>query len=357
MSFIYLDPANWRRGEGMGKIRQRVSLAIMTLALLFVVAPARAENCQLLKYTSFPIPENAQAVTVPTTVDGKRERFLVDTGGIFSILSGKVAAALDLHPESAGEHLISASGQVLDSFVHIDKFGIGPIVASDVNLMVEPKSGSADTDPIGGTIAPDILKTFDLDFDFGRHTLTLYSPKHCKGKVVYWSLTYGSIPFLDNGGHIVVPAELDGTRIYAIIDTGSSDSLLGEDMARRFFDFSKDNPNAIAIHGAPQDAIVRYRQHFKKLVIGPVTVTNPVLGVRSDKMEKSYDREAQNDVDPAATDLLYGVQMNLPPVIIGMDILRKLHLYVAYGERTLYVTGADAHLPGAAPVAKSASSN
>jgi hypothetical protein len=33
---------------------------------------------------------------------------------------------------------------------------------------------------------------------------------------------------------------------------------------------------------------------------------------------------------------------NEPELFVGMSILRKLHLYVAYGEKKLYVTAADA---------------
>ncbi|HEY2033927.1 MAG TPA: hypothetical protein VGH02_09610, partial [Rhizomicrobium sp.] len=32
-----------------------------------------------------------------------------------------------------------------------------------------------------------------------------------------------------------------------------------------------------------------------------------------------------------------------PKMLIGLSILSKLHLYIAYGEHNLYVTPADAH--------------
>jgi hypothetical protein len=30
-------------------------------------------------------------------------------------------------------------------------------------------------------------------------------------------------------------------------------------------------------------------------------------------------------------------------IVLGMNVLRRLHMYIAYGERTLYVTPATAH--------------
>jgi hypothetical protein len=37
-----------------------------------------------------------------------------------------------------------------------------------------------------------------------------------------------------------------------------------------------------------------------------------------------------------------------PEVRLGMDVLRKLHLYMAFGENKLYVTGTTAALPAEA---------
>jgi hypothetical protein len=30
-------------------------------------------------------------------------------------------------------------------------------------------------------------------------------------------------------------------------------------------------------------------------------------------------------------------------LLLGMDVLQKLHLYIAYGEGKIYMTSADAH--------------
>ncbi len=165
--------------------------------------------------------------------------------------------------------------------------------------------------------------------------------------MVYWSLAYGTVPFLDNSGHIVVQVDLDGTSLDAIVDTGAYASLLDEVTASRFFGFDPDSPDTIHIKNAPADALVHYARRFKKLTIGDVVVSNPTIGILPDKAEKSFNRDAENAVDNASGDLLYGYHLNGESLMIGMDILRQLHIYIAYGERKIYVTPADAHLPGA----------
>jgi hypothetical protein len=47
--------------------------------------------------------------------------------------------------------------------------------------------------------------------------------------------------------------------------------------------------------------------------------------------------------DNARTDYTDMPPPHLPALLLGMAELRQLHLYIAYGEKTLYVTAADAH--------------
>jgi hypothetical protein len=49
----------------------------------------------------------------------------------------------------------------------------------------------------------------------------------------------------------------------------------------------------------------------------------------------------------------------MPPLVIGINVLRALHLYIAYGESMLYVTAAEAKAdaqPVSAPAAAPAKS-
>ena len=68
---------------------------------------------------------------------------------------------------------------------------------------------------------------------------------------------------------------------------------------------------------------------------------NPLIGVMRDNMRQAYNKNnaSKTDLDP-----IYGVSFRAVPLVIGMNVLSKLHLYVAYGENTLYVTAADASL-------------
>jgi hypothetical protein len=65
-----------------------------------------------------------------------------------------------------------------------------------------------------------------------------------------------------------------------------------------------------------------YSYHFKTLTFGGVTVTNPEFRLESYELSK--------------------IPAWAPTVFIGMNVLRQLHLYIAYEEHTLYISKAAA---------------
>jgi hypothetical protein len=78
---------------------------------------------------------------------------------------------------------------------------------------------------------------------------------------------------------------------------------------------------------------------FHSLSIGGVTFPNPSLFVMEDKMrELAKDDVPVKDQNPAGVTLAH-----FPHLLLGLDAIRHLHVYIAYKERKIYVTAADAH--------------
>jgi predicted aspartyl protease len=172
---------------------------------------------------------------------------------------------------------------------------------------------------IDGTLAPDILRAYDDDFDFANATFSLVSKDHCPGKVVYWTDTgYSEVPFYrDRVGHIQTEVEMDGARFRVIFDTGFSRSIMGLDEARNLFHIPADSPllkpaDAPGFPGA-------FRYPFRRMTFGGVTLQNPdiiLIPERDSRIEGA---------------------------IIGISVLRQMHIYVAQDEGNMYVTPATAH--------------
>lgn len=322
-------------------------------AALLGASSARAETCGLQRFASFDISSAPDGmVTIPVTFNGTAETVLVDTGGVYSTVSPSVVDALHLKPRPirSGFELYMADGTLLNHYATVDRLGVGGAGAPGVHLIIQPQHSQTGVEKFEGTLAPDLLRNFDLDFDFARHTLNFFSQQHCEGKVVYWANSYAVVPFsTDTGsGHIEVPVTLDGKDFTALIDTGAAHTLLSAAAARDNYGLTPDSPGMMPVPGKTPDALVRYAYRFKTLTLNGIAVNNPMIGILRDAAEKSFWKRHDEMLD---RDPVYGVRFQPNRVTVGMNVLRKLHLYIAYKEKTLYVTAADAGVPAPAPAA------
>jgi len=297
---------------------------IPAIAVFFCMATAvQAAPCTLTKATAVDMSrDQVGGVLVPMTVNDQTVNLLVDTGGIYSSLTDSTADKLGLPRHQltfTGE--VMFGGKIIDRYVVANHVNFGGLNAYRFNFVIMPDENLAKDDQ--GTLAPDVLGANDVDFDFAKNKFTLFSQKHCYSGVVYWtSGNFAQIPFKINEDdhHIEIQVMLDGKPTRAILDTGSSTSLANFEYARDAYQIDSKSPD---LKPLKPGGIQGYSYPFKTLSFGDVVVTNPHVVLVP---------ESESHI--SATD---------PPIIIGMSILSKLHLYVAYGEKNLYITPADAH--------------
>jgi len=282
-----------------------------------------ADDCvlrQLIKVDMTTIPDGR--VSVPMTVGGRTLNMLIDTGGLFSMLTPETVKTLDLRPQFLpAAHITQYGGFAVDHYVVAHDVSLGGIKADKFDFLVMPEH---DYPPmINGLIAPDIMRSYDADFDFANHAFRLFSNEHCEGKVVYWTHDpYGAVDFsLSQLGQITVPVMLDGHEIRAMIDTGAYHSVASLETVEDALDIDEKNPALHLLPGPP--GIPRYHYPLKTLSLQSITVNNPDVILIPDDQSRQ---------PPGA-----------PKMLLGINVLRQLHLYFAYREHTLYVTPAAAH--------------
>ena len=276
---------------------------------------ADQQDCRLRRYAKLPMAmDEAGLINIPMTVAGKPVKMLVDTGGANSMLTETTAAKLKLHRAVLkGIGFTSFGGRELEYYVEAP-FSLGPGNVPSHSFILLPDDVVEPGDD--GVISSDILAVFDVDFDFANSTLSLFLPHPCKGDAVWWTKgDYAVVPFkLDDWRHIDVTVKLDGKEVSATIDTGSSQSIMSLETARNLFGISDDQANKS--NGT---------YPFKTLAFDGVAVTNPSIKLVSDDRSK-----------------IMGGHW-LPSLIVGMGILRQLHMLVSYKENEIYVTPASAH--------------
>ncbi|MDR3526211.1 MAG: aspartyl protease family protein, partial [Rhizomicrobium sp.] len=279
----------------------------------FCLGPASAaDDCKLKRYLSLPMTiDEGGLVTVPFNVGGEQLNLMIDTGGVFSMVTDRTAARLKLRPQMMHfQWMTMYGGRTLDHFVEAP-IVIGSAVVPKRPFVLIPDDSLPVSDD--GILSTDILGIFDIDFDFAASKVGLFVPHPCEGKAVYWPHSdFAEIPFkLDEGRHIKVKVMLDGKEVNAIIDTGASRSVMSLETAIELFKL-----DAKALQ-ANHD-----RHEFKTLQLNGVTVNNPNIILIPDDKSK----------------ILGGYRE--PEMLVGISVLRQLHMLIAFKERNIYVTPA-----------------
>ena len=320
------------------------SIAILVLLTSLLPATARAaETCGPLKIVNIihMIPSlTGDADFVPVVIDGKPRDFLLDTGGYYTQISRSLAEELKLSILQTRRELFDATGNITRDQAEVPEFTLGEMHVNGRHFMISPNAGTSATKGMDGVLAPDNLMPYDTELDFSTDTLNLFSPDHCPGHVVYWSApAVAVVPIKLEGLHITVPVTLDGQTLPALIDTGATTTSLRMDEARELFNLimgSADTPVNGDLNG---DATLKtYSHQFKSLAFGDVTVSNPSIAIVPNAMGRNLDlTPLVGDRTKTERD-----RVNAPEVILGMDVLRRLRIYLAFKEGKMYVSPSSA---------------
>ena len=328
-------------------------------AVLLTASAASAQDCRLHAVASLRTeagPDNL--ILVPASVNGQQVLMLFDTGATRGILDAGFAQSLGLpanrvpvaqpsfavprHPllsfqTAPSTEFFTANGTRLNTYTIAPSFDLGSIHSGDARFMLagfsDPKIPA-----LKGILGSDRFRDYDVELDPRAHLVNLFSPDHCKGRVVYWAGAYSDLPIgLSQDGEIRLVMMLDDQELDTVLDTGAPNTTLSLQAARNVFDLDTDSPGVEKLSGEGRDGV--YRARFKSLVAGGVAISNPQIVLVRDALA---DRLKQEEID--AHHLMPEVRRT-PQLILGMDILRQLHLYIAYREKKLYITAASAGAP------------
>ena len=311
-------------------MRIRLALAVLVTAL-GTASTAYAEACRptLAASIDLTIAPNAYSLMAPVSLNGRRTYFAVDTGGIISTLRYDVADQLSLPMGDAQFQMINVAGQRLDRVATVQHFELGEFDYPNAQLMLEPEHDMASGlhGPISGTLSPDVLRNFDVEFDLAAAKLNLFRPTTCENPA-YWNPSGASAVKMEvaENGHVTFPMALDGRRIQTLLDTGMSITAIDLATARDKFGVDLASGKVERIGRLTHtDEGTLYLYQFKSLAIEHTSI--------------SLERPSitlMPDLSPSATDN----GPNDAKLILGLSSLQHMHLYIAYKRQMLYVTPA-----------------
>lgn len=301
----------------------RAALALtISLAVIPSCAHADEQPCRLIRVASVEMSVDPSGrADVPLSISGRTFNLLIDTGGVDSMLSTKTVESLGLVKAPLQyAYVVMFGGLKIDHNTIAHDIDFGGLKAAQMPFLVTP---APFPEGVSGMLSNDVLRAYDDEFDFANARFNLFLQDHCQANLAYWTKDdHAEIPFrLTEIGHIEFPVELDGQSIHALLDTGAYRSTLQLEQAQSLFGFKDDDPGLKTVARPPHGNVSKYP--FKVLKFGGVEVSNPDVLL--------FPRRA------------IALPGNNPALVLGMDVLRQLHLYIAYKEKKLYVTAASAH--------------
>jgi predicted aspartyl protease len=325
------------------------NVTIMVLLALLPATAADAADCGALKIVDriqmVRTTSGADEDFILVQINGQPQKFLFDTGGERTQISRAAATALNLPIQQTRMGILDVTGKVSYDGATAQTFQLGRMRGKDVGLPVNPGLQGA---PFDGLVALEVLRASDIDVDFGTDTMNMFSTDHCDGAVVYWKApAVAVVPIVWHGYHMRVPVTLDGKEVQADIDTGASDTVLFADRAKGFYNLTlgdADTPEVGKLNG---DADLKTYGHvFKSAAFGSVAVNNPHVEI----IPRAVGRDLSKIGLGGSRVRTERDLIDEPDLIIGMNVLRKLHVYIAMKENKMYIT--DASAPVAQPAAQ-----
>ncbi len=338
----------------------RHAIAILALAC---TTPAFAEDCGPLKLVTSvdtaPLPDSS-ILTVEANLNGTSTPMVVSTGNLISTLHQSAVDSMSLHTVTNSSVIfVKGRNKSSEGFVEIPDFHLGAIHVQRMQFEVPPDSGG--TAKFAGVLGSDLFSVYDMEIDPAGHKLNFFAKDHCPGHVLYWKpAALAVMPFQEQlatasntrtgfnlyfmrGASIYVTVNLDGHDIPASIDTGSHYSSMSASMAKFMFGVTADSPGS-TVQPSDDPKYVSFIHVFPTLTFDTVTVTNARVLVYPDPTDVVYADEFKR----SDTRLRQSSNYFIRHMSIGMDILKRLRLFVAYSEKKLYITPATTPAPAAA---------
>ena len=310
--------------------------ALTLLGSVAAAPPSVAAECRLKEVTAIPASFNARGrIVLDAAIDGDPVKLVLDTGSVFDILGESYVRRRGMPIIETRELGFGLSGKELRRVTRISQLNLGNLVARDpIFLVGEVGDDGATAHPVG-LFGTEYLAKFDVELDPAAGQVKLFSPDHCPGDGVYWAKEYFRLPVhLTRYYRLEAQIEVDGKELKALIDTGAQTTTMRLAAAQDLFGIGLDSAGAAPpgkIHGADGVKLDAIPHIFHSLSFGGITLNDTKMIVA--------------DIDQGKGTNILGTRIEgnhaQPDVLIGMSLLRQLHLFIAYSEPAIYFTIAE----------------
>jgi hypothetical protein len=263
-------------------------------------------------------------ITLPVAVNDITATFVLDTGAQRSLVSIEAVQRLALARDQwVGTTMSGIGGIDRRPNANPRSFSLGgvPLVRRTLNHDTSLTVGILPRTHVGsqvidGLLGRDFLSVFDLDLDVPGARLTIFQVQGCTGRFLPWHGDYTPVPVTIPTEHaLVVPVTLDGTALRALVDSGSSASLVA---APGMFRLGLQ-PSSLAqdptdqINGLGPRAVVTHLHKFRSLQVGRQAIDAPSIWVAPIRLSPIVD------------------------MLLGADWLSGRRVWISYATQQVFV--------------------
>ena len=266
-----------------------------------------------------------------------------------SEMASRAVEEMDLETRKLPIIFYSRNGSALTRLASFRKLVIDRASLGKGEFLISTdESGPArlNGEPILGSLGTAMFLGIDFELDLAHRKLNIFSPRHCKGSVVYWAKDWGSAPlFIGDTGNLYFPVELEHKRVQAGFSPGYRYSLLATDVSRRLYGFDASSEGVETVTGPDGEVKARYRA---------MRLTAASMEVKNTRIELVDPPGWANGKPSRFRCLLtarnweatgYSNCGNVVPMYLGRNLLERLRFYFATSERVVYFTLADTTTP------------
>jgi predicted aspartyl protease len=269
---------------------------VLLLGACAIGSPGR---CRLQVVADLPARLTQSGLEVTGQVNRTDTQLLVDTGAERTILTAQTIRSNLL---ARSKLTISQLTGVTGTISNADVFADMKLGSADF----QQRFAVADIPGVGGLIGGDLLSDYDVELDVSERQVRLWKASACRADQLPWSGPRATLSaHVTLGNRLVVPVAINGQPVDALLDTGSSISLLSTGAARGLGARPTSADPVTSIHGVDGgSAIVRFHR-FASMDVGRDHVANPLIAVGE-------------------------TQFVSPEMLLGLDYLKGRKIWISY---------------------------
>ena len=212
--------------------------AVLAFILAALGASPASAACSIGKLADLPVTMSGLQPYIHAKLDGVDLRLLVDSGAFFSTITPSTARELKLKTTPAPDwYQVRGVGGVANvGFATAFTLSLGEIPLRNVGFIV---AGSGVGEDLGGLIGRNLLNYADIEYDLANGAIRMMRPSGCEThSLAYWvtGKTYGVADSVSGEGRFpatLIPVEVNGVKLRALLDSGASTSVIYASAASR----------------------------------------------------------------------------------------------------------------------------